>query len=61
VTDLADAPVAPPLLLRTKLHPPARRDLVPRPALAERLATGPPRVLTVGRGRRPRPRRRAPV
>ena len=44
-----DAPAAPPLLV-TKLQPPSDRDLVPRPALVERLAAGPRRRLTVIRG-----------
>ena len=42
------APPGTPLVL-TKVRPPAPRDLVPRPALVERLAGGPPRRLTVVR------------
>jgi LuxR family transcriptional regulator, maltose regulon positive regulatory protein len=48
VSASTEAPPGPALLL-TKLRPPARRDLFPRPALAERLAGGPPRRLTVVR------------
>jgi LuxR family transcriptional regulator, maltose regulon positive regulatory protein len=36
-----------PLLVRSKLQPPTRRDLVPRPELLARLADAPPRRLTV--------------
>jgi LuxR family transcriptional regulator, maltose regulon positive regulatory protein len=36
-----------PLLVRSKLQPPTRRDLVPRPGLLARLADAPPRRLTV--------------
>jgi LuxR family transcriptional regulator, maltose regulon positive regulatory protein len=49
VTEVVDAPPAPPLLVYTKLSPPVRGELVSRPALVERLCSGPPRSLTVVR------------
>lgn len=49
MTDVADAPRAPPLVVHTKLYPPVRRDLVARPALVERLSAGPRRALTIVR------------
>ena len=36
-----------PLLIQSKLQPPTRRELVPRPELVAQLAGGPPRRLTV--------------
>jgi LuxR family maltose regulon positive regulatory protein len=49
LVSVASATEAPPgpLLVQTKLEPPARRELVPRPELVERLAGGGPRRLTV--------------
>jgi LuxR family maltose regulon positive regulatory protein len=46
VPSATGAPRATPLLV-TKLLPPAPRDIVPRPALVERLASGPARRLTL--------------
>jgi hypothetical protein len=46
VATATDAPAVP-LLVQSKLQPPTRRELVPRPELVQRLAGGPGRKLTV--------------
>src|SRR5918997_1814485 len=48
VMPVAGVPAAP--LIRTKVHGPIARALVPRPALLERLVKGPARRLTLIRG-----------